>query len=304
MQNKILKKALKIVIIVLLAVIACAVVLECFYLGRYLFVKKYDATTDNLDTSEIRVMSCNLRCWSPTDLFKKSWFYRAGLIVDTIKSNQPDIIGFQEASGMHYAFLQQKLVGYASVIQYRDNSLLSEGCPVFYRTDKFDLIDQGSFWLSNTPDVMSKDWGAAHYRVANYVILQEKDSGREFVVFNTHLDHVSDEARINGIQVVLDKIEQFGGQPAILMGDLNAEEDSPTYSKASSNFDDVQVIASNTMDSCTYQNWGNALDRPRIDYIFVSKSGFTALKYQVITTTYDGVYASDHFPLLAVLKLD
>ncbi len=305
MKNKKLKIAIISIVAIILAFGVIATVLECFYLADYLSVESYDATSDNLDNlDEIRVMSSNLRCWSPTDLFKKSWFYRAGLILETIEDNHPDIIGFQEATATHYKFMQEHLIGYDSVIEYRDNSPLSEGCPVFYRKDKYDLVDKGSFWLSRTPDVMSKDWGAAHYRVANYVILKDKYSGKDFVVFNTHLDHVSDEARVNGIQVVLDKIEEFGGVPAVLMGDLNAEDDSLTYSMAVENFDDTQVKAPDTMDSCTYQSWGEELDHPRIDYILISKTGFSALKYQVITTTFDGVYASDHFPLLAVLKLD
>ncbi len=304
MKNKKLKIALISIVAIILTFGVVATTVECFYLGRYLSAESYDATADNLDTDEIRVMSSNVRCWSGTDFFKKSWFYRAGLLLETIKTSHPDIIGFQEVSPTHYKFLQKNLVGFDSVIEYRDKlGVFSEGCPVFYRADKYDLIDKGTFWLSETPEVMSKDWGAANYRVASYVILKEKSGGKEFVVFNTHLDHVSDEARVNGIQVVLDKIQEFGGKPALLMGDLNAETDTPTYQMATENFDDVCVKAPDTMDSCTYQNWGNKLDNPRIDYILMSKTGFTALKYEVITTTYDGIYASDHFPIIAVLKL-
>ena len=86
------------------------------------------------------------------------------------------------------------LQGYDSVITFRDESTFSEGCPVFYRTDLYDLIDKGSFWLSETPEKMSKDWDSACYRICSYVILKEKQTGLEFVVFNTHLDHVSEEA--------------------------------------------------------------------------------------------------------------
>ena len=91
------------------------------------------------------------------------------------------------------------------------------------------------------------------------------------MVFNTHLDHVSDEARINGIAVVLDKIQQFGGYPSMIMGDFNATEDSETYKSATENFDDVKYLTENTMTGATYQNWGAALDDDCIDYLMILK---------------------------------
>lgn len=253
----------------------------------------------------IRVMSANLRCFNPQDIGKKSWFYRADLILKNIEAKAPSIIGFQEATKWQYAYLCKSLPGYDSVITYRDNSPFSEGCPIFYDTERYALQDKGSFWLSETPDVMSKDWDSKCYRVCSYVILEEKASGRQFVVFNTHLDHVSDEARINGIGVVLDKIQQFGGLPSMIMGDFNAEEDSETYRSATENFSDAKYQTENAvgLHSATYQNWGESLDRNPIDYFMISKTGFTVEKYEVVDTTYDGVYPSDHFPILVDLIL-
>lgn len=194
--------------------------------------------------------------------------------------------------------------GYDSIITYRDEMISSEGCPVFFRTDLYTLIDKGSFWLSETPDVMSKGWDAACYRICSYAILKDKTTEKEFVVFNTHLDHVSDTARINGIQVVLDKIAEFGSLPAVLMGDLNAEEDSETYRSATVNFLDAKYQTENTMTSCTFQNWGTELDRNCIDYVMISKTAFKVNSYKVITETYDGVYTSDHFPLSVSISFE
>ena len=256
-----------------------------------------------LKDGEIRVMSCNLRCKNTSDLGKKSWYYRADLIMKNIQSEYPGIIGFQECTKYQYPYLCESLPEYDSVITYRDDSKNAEGCPVFYRKDLYTLIDKGSFWLSETPDEMSIDWGSACYRICSYVVLEEKESGKQFAVFNTHLDHISEEARINGIKVVLDKIEQFGGMPSVLMGDFNAEEDSETYRSAVENFSDTKYLTEKTMTSATYQNWGKALDNDCIDYVMVSKSGFTVNEYKVVQTTYDGVYPSDHFPLSVSLNL-
>ena len=266
--------------------------------------KEEISLSDSINANEINIMSYNIRCHAPDDFGHKNWFYRANLVVDTIEKAQPGIIGFQEVNSWQYGYLCETMPVYDSIITYRDNiPVYSEGCPVFYRTDLYTLVDKGSFWLSETPEVMSKDWDSACYRICSYAILKDNSTEKEFVVFNTHLDHVSDEARINGIQVVLDKIKDFGSIPAILMGDLNAEEDSETYKSATVNFDDVKYQTDNTMTSCTYHCWGTQLDRNCIDYIMISKGDFEVDSYKVITDTYDGVYTSDHFPLTSTLTL-
>ena len=302
-----MKKPLKILLSVIAVLLALVIVFSVsfyWYYPHYKEMKKEVEIQEIYRENELRVMSCNVRCISPTDLGKKSWFYRADLIIKGIQNEQPGVIGFQEVTKWHYSYLCDTLGMYDSEIAYRDDAFNSEGCPIFYRSDIYTLVNKGSFWLSETPDVMSKDWGAACYRICSYVILRDNATGNEFVVFNAHLDHVSDEARINGIKVVLDKIEEFGSLPAVLMGDLNAEETSETYKSATKNFLDTKYQTENTMKSCTYQNWGKALDRECIDYILISKTGFKVNSYRVVTDTYDGVYSSDHFPVVSSLSFE
>lgn len=302
-----MKKSLKILlsIIAIILVLAIAFLVSFYwYYPHYKEMKKEIAIQEIYRENELRVMSCNVRCISPTDFGKKSWFYRADLIMQGIEKEQPSVIGFQEVTKWHYSYLCDTLSAYDSVITYRDDAFNSEGCPIFYRSDIYTLIDKGSFWLSETPDVMSKSWGAQFNRVCSYVILKDNATETEFVVFNTHLSHVSDEARINGIQVVLDKIAEFGSKPAVLMGDLNAEEDSETYKSATKNFFDAKYQTTNTMTSCTYQAWGEKLDSNCIDYVMISKQGLKVNSYKVVTDTYDGVYSSDHFPLSVSISFE
>lgn len=296
---------------VIIAVIAIALVVAIVGVGQmFIYYPHYKSnqiklTMDDFDKpGELKVMSCNLRCISPTDFGKKSWFYRADLIIKNIEAERPDVIGFQESTKFHYKYLTDTLIDYDSIITFRDKQFLSEGCPVFYRADKYKLIDKGSFWLSETPEEMSKDWDAACYRICSYVILETKDTNKKFVVFNTHLDHVSDEARINGINVILDKIKEFGGYPSMIMGDFNATEDSSTYKAATENFLDTKYQAPSFEESCTYQAFGEKLDNECIDYLMISKTGFKVNSFKVVTTTYDGVYPSDHFPLSISLQFD
>ncbi|MCH5316856.1 MAG: endonuclease/exonuclease/phosphatase family protein [Eubacterium sp.] len=301
-----MKKAIKwicISLVTLILVAGIAVGAEVFWYYPHSVQNKRELVAAEQNDDEIIVMSCNLRCITPLDPGKKSWFYRADLIVNNIEKENPGIIGFQEATKIQYKYMCDTLVGYDSVIEFRDKSIISEGCPIFYRTDLYELIDKGSFWLSETPDVMSKDWDSACYRVCSYVILKENASGKEFVVFNTHLDHVSDEARINGIGVVLDKIEQFGSLPSMIMGDFNAAEGSQTYISATENFLDAKYQTENTMESCTYEGYGESLGGKAIDHLMISKTGFEVNSYKVVTDTYDGVYPSDHFQLSVNLTL-
>lgn len=295
------KLFLRILWITLVAVIVCALVVFYWYWPRYA-LNKAPVELQPEDSGSITLMSCNLRCLTPLDLGKKSWFYRADLMVSDIAGQAPGIIGFQEATRWQYQYMVDVLAGYDSVITYRDKSPLSEGCPIFYNAALYSLVDKGSFWLSETPEVMSRDWGSECYRICSYVILTDKASGKDFVVFNTHLDHVSDEARIKGIAVVLEKIAQFGGLPAVIMGDFNALEGSETYISATANFLDAQYAAESTMDSHTYQNWGNPDKFKRLDYFMISKSGFQAEHYRVIPALHDGVYASDHCPIALTLR--
>ena len=255
------------------------------------------------DADGITLMSCNVRCLTPLDLGKKSWFYRADLLTQDIAAQRPDIIGFQEVTVWQYKYLTAVLPEYDSVIDYRDKSLLKEGCPVFYRTDRYTLVDKGSFWLSETPERMSRDWGAACYRICSYVILTENATGKNFVVFNTHLDHVSDEARINGIGVVLDKIAGFGALPAVIMGDFNAEEGSATYVSATENFLDARYAAPDTDGSGTFQDWGRIPGGRRIDYFMVSQTGIDVQRYRVVDVEHDGVWAGDHSPIVMKMTL-
>lgn len=302
-MKKTWKKVLLSVAAALAALLIAAVVVLGWYFPRYLKNKEALALQPAQDGS-VTMMSCNVRCLTPMDLGKRSWFYRADLLMADIRGQAPGIIGFQEVTSWQYDYLVDVLPGYDSVIDYRDKSIIAEGCPIFYNTALYELKDKGSFWLSETPDVMSKDWGAAHYRICSYVILRERMSQREFVVFNTHLDHVSDEARIKGIGVVLDKIAQFGHLPAVIMGDFNALEGSQTYQSATEHFLDSQYAAAETMQGHTYQNWGNPEKYKRLDYFMISKEGWNALSYAVVQPVHDGVYATDHCPIVLHLTLE
>ena len=298
-----MKRVLQRILSVLLLLLIFVLVIYCIYVPKYL----KDHTPVELPTEEREetvVMSANVRYLAPTDLFTKSWFYRAGLIREDIALVSPDIVCFQEVTPVHYDYLVKILPGYESTITYRDNFILSEGCPIFYRTDRYEKVEDGSFWLSETPEEMSKSWGSSHYRVANYVILREKATGKELVVFNTHLDNKSQEARIEGIRLVVDKIREFGSLPAILLGDLNATPMSETILSTKDDFDDAHDIAKESDEGATYHDFGRDFERERIDYILLSKGDFTVDEYRIVDNGRSGHYASDHSPIYVKIHFE
>lgn len=296
-----MKKALKIIGICLLIPIVIALVIEFFYLPRYLFGNE-KVTPDTSRSDEIVVMSYNLRYFNPLDLGKQNWFYRAKLTTEDVADIQPDIIGYQEVTWVHQGYLEKVMEGYDSVVAYRDNFILSEGCPIFYRTDKYEKINGGSFWISETPDEMTKIEGAEHYRICVWIVLEDKVTGERISVFNAHLDHKGEVARDKGIDVVLSKMEEFGEGTKVLLGDLNDTPDSSPIRKAAAVLNDAAVVAPVADKGATYQAWGKKLNNERIDYIMVSGDANRILEYRIINNLHDDVYASDHFPIYIKLK--
>ena len=159
------------------------------------------------------------------------------------------------------------------------------------------------FWLSDTPEVQSKNDDSEFPRIAGYVVLKEKATGKKYTFFDTHLDNKGDDARVNQLNVILDQAKTIAKGTIVLFGDMNDFEDSPMYEAATNALDDALFTAEKTSvgTGATYQAYGKDLDHKRIDYFFLTK-GTVVSEFTVDTTTFDGVYPSDHFPLVIKIK--
>ncbi len=275
------------------------------------FVQDYNESTkviqgfEQKEENTMRIMSFNIRC---TNVGTDSWEDRIDIVSQTMLDSEADSIGVQEATPEWMATLKET-VGekYACVGVGRDDGA-NEGeySAVFYLKDKYDVIDSGTFWLSETPDEPSFGWDAACRRVCTWVHLIDKDTEQEYIHMNSHFDHVGIEARRNSVNMIIEKAKSYTDIPVVFTADMNVVEGSENYEQFvnSDYFYDTKKQAPDSMDYCTYHDTNPALHKDDvIDYVMIN-DGFTAKTYRVVTEGIDGRYVSDHFPVYADLTVN
>ncbi len=247
----------------------------------------------------MKVMSFNILCGGKGTNW---WTKRKQLVSDIIKKYSPDTFGLQEAHYRWMNYLCKALPEYDYVGVGRENGKrLGEFSPVFYKKDKYEVIEKGNFWLSETPDKPGKGWDAACVRICSYAVLKDKLTGEKFAHFNTHLDHVGPVAQSEGAKMIADRAAAFNGVPTVVTGDFNVTPESEAYKTiTAAGFEDARYISPETDDLGTFHNFGKCSDI--IDFIFV-KYGFGSVSFKTVTDLSDGKFPSDHYPVIAELKL-
>ncbi len=263
--------------------------------------------------SEISVISLNIRYDNPADA-PNDWTARKDYVVSFLKEESPGIFGLQEAFWHQYIYIDSALSAWESVGSGRDDGFRAgEMTPVFYKKDLFAKLNSGTFWLSETPAIPgSKGWGAVLPRIVSWVQLEEKQTGKEFYFFNTHYSHMSDSARLMSSKIILEKIEEIAGaRPFILTGDFNMRPDSKAYAVLTENSEeDALIIDSYSVSETkpggldyTYNGFSDKMGSGRIDYVFLSRD-IKVLSHNTPEPRQDGLFLSDHWPVVVKLKLD
>jgi endonuclease/exonuclease/phosphatase family metal-dependent hydrolase len=259
------------------------------------------------ENEKLAVMTFNIRYDNPDDgMF--SWDARKGMVFWLIEKYDPDIMGIQEALKGQMDELSVTLSDYQwSGVGRDDGQEQGEYVPIFYKTDRFTLLDAGHFWLSDKPEEPgSMGWDAACTRMVSWIKLSEISKGVNYFIFNTHFDHVGEEARINSARLLKDNILQIAGNdPVIVMGDFNCRPDS----------EPMQVLSQFLLDSRSILEEGEASLQTTfvgfpadlsgnkiIDHIFVS-SHFNANAYEIIADNANGFFPSDHLAVQVNLSL-
>ncbi len=285
-------------------------------------------------TNEITVATFNIRYHNSNDSINgNGWKQRSPVICDLIRFNDFEVFGAQEVLHDQLQDMLKSLPEYDYIGVGRDDGKTKgEYAPIFYQKEKFQVLQSGHFWLSDTTDRPNKGWDAALPRICTWAKFKNINNGFEYFFFNLHMDHIGVEARKNSARLVLHKISEMCDElPVILTGDFNVDQNSPNYDiLESSNLlnDSHNVSKIRYAYNGTFNGFKtNTKTESRIDHVFVSPF-FTVERYGILTDTYrtevmdseprqDGNFPkevslteyearvpSDHFPVKVVLSYE
>lgn len=254
----------------------------------------------------VELITYNIRLNTPAD-GTHAWPHRKADVAALFRFHRADIFCVQEALPEQMDYLGGEFPGFGySGVGRTDGKREGEFSAVFYNEDRFDKLDGGTFWLSETPGEPGKGWDAAYPRICSWVKLKDRFQDEVFFVFNTHFDHVGTVARKNAASLILEMIGRIAGDkpPVVLCGDFNLPPESGP----------IQMIGNTLKDAfrateqppygsvATYHGFSyDSNPGERIDYVFVSE-GIRVLRYGVLTDSRDRSFFSDHLPVLVTLE--
>ena len=266
-----------------------------------------ESSAQTEDASAIRVMSFNIRYGTAND-GKNVWMNRRDVVVQTIRTFNPDLLGTQETLPFQATYINEQLPSYEYIGWSRDASKDGEQCGIFVRRDRFEVQESGQFWLSDTPDEkFSKSWDSSLPRVVTWTRLKDKTSdGREFFFANTHFDHRGVEARKQSGILLRRRLSEMAPKlPIIVTGDFNCDEGSEPYRellKENALRDSYRVVHPNRGDNeGSFHPFNGKPGAARIDWILATEQ-FRATEAAIDHTNIDGRYPSDHFPVTSVFQ--
>lgn len=254
--------------------------------------------------SELKIMTFNLRVKAECDGIN-ILDNRKGRIINTVKSESPDLIGFQEVADDTRAFLRDNLEEYCHVGCGRYPGCKGEGAPLAFKKDKFEMVSSETFWLSTTPNVPGSKYSGSDQsdcpRVATAVKLCT-ENGRMFLFINTHTDHMGKVARAMASAQILEYVAKQG-LPFILTGDLNAEPDSVEIKMLTAS-PYIKAVDATAYVGPTFHAFGQRPpeEQTKIDYVITDLPCRAESSYAVEDVPVDGIYISDHRPVVAFVE--
>lgn len=249
------------------------------------------------------MMTYNIRLDVESD-GENAWSKRKDYFTSQIQFYSPDIFGVQEALPNQVTYIASALPNYNKFGIGREEEGKGEASAIYYKKDRFQVHETNTFWLSETPNKVSRGWDAACNRVCTYGLFKDLKTKKIFWVFNLHLDHIGEEARVKGVQLVLSKMKEINTKnyPAFLMGDFNSEPETKQIGEIKKVMDDTKDVSKEKPFGPYGTFNGFKHNEPvtlLLDYIFISKnSGLTIQKHAVLSDSKDLKYPSDHLPVL------
>jgi len=251
-----------------------------------------------------KIISYNIRYANELDI-ENNWEDRKGKIIKLLKDENPAIFGIQEGLISQVNYIDSSLTNYKYIGTGRDGKDKGEFSAIFYDTTKFNLKENSTFWLSETPDTISIGWDASLKRICTYGFFEKITTQEKILIFNTHFDHIGKAARENSATLISTKINQINtnNYPVILMGDFNVTpEEKPiqilkTYLNEALEISETNLIG----PKGTFNGFSSNKVTQKIDYFFTKN--LKILSYTHINDLLDNVkHISDHLPIMITLK--
>lgn len=255
-------------------------------------------------TEQFTLISYNIRNSGANDGIN-NWENRKDLTINMINQEKPDLICMQEVLNDQLEFIYDELPNYDFIGVGRDDSVKKgEAMAIFYRNDKYELLENDNFWLSETPNMVSRGWDGVCRRMVTWGHFKNLNSGKTFFCFNTHLDHKGVVAREEAVKLIVKKINEItndSDEPVFLTGDFNATIDNPIFTPIINSMKQARNDASISDNKFTYNNYGLGTENPSvIDHIFYLNA--VPISFTTLDGSYGDGYISDHFPVKAVFE--
>ncbi len=261
-----------------------------------------------------------------------AWNKRAGLVVEAVRRQAPDLLGFQELQRHNLEALRPGLAAYHYELGPIAGLPPTTYNAIFWREEVFERVESGGFWLSKTPEVpSSSDWDSSEPRVVNWMRLRARSNGSELLYMNTHFDHLSPAARLHSAELIVQKLEDIraGVWPVALAGDFNcnayyppelgkpgeASDPRPYERLIARGFRDayLETGAVDSLRSNTFENYEGPDYHPshnlpfapwRIDWLLLlnGERKLKALSVEIDHFQEEGQYPSDHYPVVGKIE--
>ena len=251
----------------------------------------------------LRVMSFNIR-YGKADDGANSWPHRREQVVEVVETFDPDLVAVQEALDFQLDFLGERLDGYGATGGFREGGRKGEYTGILFRRSRLELVREGVFWLSETPEgVGSRGWDAALPRICAWAVLRDRSADRRFAVFATHLDHRGQESREQAARLIVERVAQLREPHVLLLGDFNFAPDTPAYAtlRQAHFVDSWRELHGETDEEGTFHGFRGGAAGKRIDFVFVRGDRWMLRASGIDRTAREGRFPSDHYPVTAIV---
>ena len=257
--------------------------------------------------TDISVISFNIRVDNAAD-GTNVWRNRRDAVVTMIERERPMLLGLQEAQPHQITYLSEHCPDYAwyglgrdtgKVPPATDSYAAEETMAIFWRTAELELLDKGTFWLSETPARGSKGWDASYRRTCTWAGFRHKKSGQTCYFFNTHLDNDGKVAREESIKLLVSRMKTINSKRRVsfLTADFNSNVTDACFAPLHVYMRDARANAAVSDD---YPSWnGYGASTGRLDHVFFSGDNCTAREFRTLRGDYGVPYISDHYPVAA-----